>query len=415
MLKIEKLNNAFIRARACVSFNDNGECVVVGNWRNHENFEINKWLIFYWLDLEGIEGITLYNIFSKKFNDLLKQESPPGDWGIFKQSILRELGKSSQKEYKFFIPVELCFNRGISFPFKKMKLGKITITRCSLQSIKRIFGDLSEFFDLVRRDRLDIKKMTFLLGNSKGISDGHAFDELFNKLNKYRGVYNFSLLFGNVTFRLGGGRLSPLGYFPTPRIYLVRNSSNIKQFLSPFENLYPQPASEFPSRVGKDVNKIPLFRKLKRIIQKKKLTYLENKLIECVVMYAEAFDTSVRSETFINLWRVCENAMSRIDQRSIDITKTLSNYFKTDGEKDLAPMLAKVRNDYVHRGKYFEYSDDIMNYMKKYSEAAVNILLWLINYNFSEHEHLELFYRIYPFYKDKSNQKLIRKLTRVSK
>ena len=407
-MNYKQLDRHFQELKSSIKINRFGDIELT----NSNKYELYKESLFVRLGLIHEDSVYLRKSFNTLLLIKLKRNKRSPNWGKFMQRLNR-IGTKRTRKHRVLFPVNIKFRKGIQFPFKSITIEGTKFKLHSLTGIKRLFN-LSEFYSKYQRvPSFSANRNFYYLVATIFTSDvQEAFDETYVKFTNLRNAINTSLLFGSRATRLG--KVKELSLVRDPFIFLVLNDKTRVQ--TEYEDIYDSPIELVSRTVNHQIDKGAKYKQILNIVKKKEKSYLEKLLLECIKQYSLAHDTKYRPESFMHFWRLLEiGTLTTNKIRSQKkMIKIIKSHFKHKGKKIIGDLLVKVRNTFVHSGKYYEFSDDYINWCKEYAEVVLNILFWLRDNGLQNKEQIQSFYEVYPW-KKTPRMKDLHKITKKLK
>ncbi len=400
------LNNYYTLAKKHIEFQDDKNLI---DGHDHiDAFQTLLELMIQEMEFPHTNDLTLRKTFRDHLIKLLKDFDPSKeiDWAKVKNQILTKL-VNSPRNYIIGFGIPLKTKRKGKFPFSRLTVDNLKYCSINWNTYKNEFG-FSEMFNHFQkrhsRERIAsaLNKFKFYKAYVKATSDRHAIDTFDTNFSLLKASINTANYWLSYTRHLGSG-IKMHSAIIDPEIYIVTNSTTPK---IDYYTYYPKYILIPECSLERDIKQISLYNKIIRILKKPNDSRndIESILLNCIKAYDLALSSTTRQEAFLHYWRILEYATGTGDRNNKEIVKLLIPFFKREENKLKAKLLVKIRNNLVHKGEFYEYSDFHLNWIKEYAEASIQILFWLLKKGYSTRSDLETFYSIY------TNSKEIKKL-----
>lgn len=382
-----------------------------------ELFDAMQELILIELDFNNKYDLSLRGVFKEKLIAGMR-DGKKIDWDVFKIDVEKHIKEVEYKDYLLGLGVPIKYQSKGALPFRRISFDETSISVITFAQFRDTFG-FTEVIEHYRRQHDKSKAMSAIAGftffkvSVKAMHERHAL-EIFNRNFGYiKALINSSNYWGTYTSHLFGG-IKPHVALMDADIYILKDVTNNKS--EPCHDFYPQYLLQPEGKLTRDIKKVGLYKKIIKILRKSvaKRNALERILLNCVNSYDSALSARNRKDAFLNYWRILEYATNSSERKNDETVGLITPYFVRNREMQLvSKILVKARNDLVHRGEFFEYSDSAVNWIKEYAEASINLLFWLLNRGYKSIEDLNIFYSIYPnSNKDAAlKQKVLKQLT----
>lgn len=302
----------------------------------------------------------------------------------------------TKRHFRAHILWRIHFSDQIGFPFKNMAINGVKFRLISKKGIsKRVSGKLfeDEFIsaDIMQHGETN---MYVLSASIEAYNDREAADIIWEAIEDFRSIWNYSLLTGTITYRFGNN--TPLNRILPPRFMAITEVNLDKS------NIYSAVSYNYShlarAKVNKEMRSKRYYRLLKKLIQgRTRSKYTARLLLDCLRIYQNAFDQEHRSLTYQYLWLVCEAGTGKNKNlNQLERIKLIAGFFHLPEERAVAKDLRDIRNELIHTGKYFEEDlDNQVNWMKKYADAMIDILRWVVGKGIYNKSYYEEFLNLY--------------------
>lgn len=225
-----------------------------------------------------------------------------------------------------------------------------------------------------REDDLDsIWKLTPLLVDIQARTYQEAFDQASRNFELLRAVFNLVREYGLRHFTTGAPK--PLGVSLAPPIYGIFRTGGDYEALYYTIERYDYEGIGYQAR-GFEQDEVRRVEKLLRRIATAS-EEMQSLLVEVLLKYGQAMDTTDWRSAFLALWQILEVAslQTSADLKMTEVVKRVSNLIGAKPPmKDLIKGLAQSRHLLVHQGKFSEEGLVEVNFLKMVAEAAINAL-----------------------------------------
>ncbi len=238
-----------------------------------------------------------------------------------------------------------------------------------------------------RQDDLDsIWRLTPLLVDVQARTYQDAFDQASSNFELLRALFNLVRGYGLRRFTTGAPK--PLGASLAPPIYGVFRTDGDYEALYYTIERYQYESIRFKRDEGLRVEK--LLRLIATASEE-----MQSLLIEVLLKYGQAMDTTDWRSAFLALWQILEIA-SLQTSASLKMTEVVKRIGNLIGAKppmeDLIDSVTQSRHLLVHQGKFSKEGLVEVNFLKIIAEAAINALFVRAR-SFPTLQSLEEFYK----------------------
>lgn len=245
-------------------------------------------------------------------------------------------------------------------------------------------------FIMLTKDEIDVlNNSEYLEIKVKSEDVESAFDEGWNKIERYRSIINYSLCLGS--FRLLG-RTKPFSVLlPSAYIFVFNNNNELEDYwytLSLDEKNMSKIEKSKDKQLKSDFNFV--IRKLGKIKDRKLLDIFYNVFLR----HGKGLDEIVHGTSFISFWQSLELiALKPIFNFSEkDVSERIKSLMPNEKLKAIIDVLYQKRNYLIHEGEISGYDLSDINYGKEISELAIYSILKHIQ-KFDDVNELNFYYK----------------------
>ena len=242
------------------------------------------------------------------------------------------------------------------------------------------------------------RKLHYIQAMTKAVDDRQAIDKVANHFELIRAAYNYSELFGSR--RISSSYDDPLSQLRAPVAYsILENNKQLPAHYPLFGRFDSREKSEYKPLSN---SRQALFLKLRRIIQKSSKSEIEEILVRCIEQLSEAMDAANKTIRFLNFYQVCEYATTGLSTEATGSKEVglLAKYFNDEVTAEMVRTVIKVRNQLVHAGKFYHYSNIHVNWVQELAESSIKILLWMIDNKLQTDQEFKIFWALYSDFRN---------------
>jgi hypothetical protein len=192
------------------------------------------------------------------------------------------------------------------------------------------------------------------------------------RLDIFRSILNLSSILGRVTVRSEPKYLSSV--LPTPIYGIFDHSGNL------VTNYYTVEKYDYRKVSISEEQQVNVRRLLSIFDHPLKYPDTGYHILGIISLYQEALDISSQRSAYLAMWRVLESSVTfggeRVTQR--DVIRRIATLIDINPLfRDTLALLAELRNDLVHSGKFLEKGDDALATLKLITDTCLMRLLSL--------------------------------------
>ncbi len=191
---------------------------------------------------------------------------------------------------------------------------------------------------------------------------------------------NITQAIGMQSIHMGGKRLANLTVVTTG-IYIANNilNPNDSEFNSSATKIYELPKQKLS--FTNNQSRMSLFHEILKASSDD--TPVSRRVAAVVEELSLAYSTDIPGLRQLSCWRCLElaTAKSNNNRKEKEVIRIFQNYYSNQFWKQMGDLVLKLRNTYVHQGKFINSggfsSDYYLNWSQQYAEKSLLILLYL--------------------------------------
>lgn len=335
-----------------------------------------------------------------KFKRTFKAKLHSGTFTNF-ETIVDEVKQLKEEDKKYKVLIFL-YIQGITvqdFLFKSLKIDDIKYEYYGKKKVRGI--DEKEvmeqiWFQANSKSTIYLGKIYRILATTEAVSERQVIDKVTYNFELIRAAYNYSeSLYSR---RIISSYDEPLSKLKEPIAYIVFDGKKGKVYHPIDKRFNPQVKSYYkPLKDGRK----KLYERSRRIIQSSSSSEIKQLIVRCFELLNDALDSNSRKSSFLDFYRVCEYATGiNIQRKNSEILALISKYSNDEIGIAKGKLLTQIRNNLVHEGKFYNYSDIHVNWIKGFAEAVMDILFWMDSQGFKTEKELELFWEMYSDFRN---------------